>query len=97
MLRLDLMSIIQVEKPTGLPGMVYFRSSFADKCSITSRGRCFLPYEFLEPNIPSAARYGFHIAYHIARKRNGSSATDRAVHRIRKGDRVILVGVTAAI
>ena len=53
LLRLDLMSIIQVNVVTGLPDLVYSAHlvpSTAEKLETESQS---LPYEFLEPNIPS--------------------------------------------
>lgn len=51
LLRLDLMSIIQVERDTGLPGLIY--SAHLLPASTKSNGAGENDYEFLEPNIPS--------------------------------------------
>ena len=105
LLRLDLMSIIQVEKPTGLPGMVYSAHLLPTSAASSSRptatsaaslheNGASLPYEFLEPNIPSQLDTDFtslitSLESEMARVRRTARAQDS------KGDRVILVGVTA--
>ncbi|HVF30716.1 MAG TPA: GTPase HflX, partial [Pyrinomonadaceae bacterium] len=95
LLRLDLMSIIQVERETGLPGMVYsahLLPTSAEAIHGTGDGK---PYEFLEPNIPSQLETDFislitSLESEMTRVRQASRA------RGSKGDRVILVGVTTA-
>ncbi len=54
LLRLDLMSVIQVDEETGLPNLVYsahLLPTTAEKLEANSDD-----YEFLEPNIPSQKR-----------------------------------------
>ncbi len=94
LLRLDLMSIIQVEKPTGLPGMVYSAHLLPTSAASLHENGASLPYEFLEPNIPSQLDTDFtslitSLESEMARVRRTARAQDS------KGDRVILVGVTA--
>ena len=93
LLRLDLMSIIQVDEKTGLPDLVYsahLLPTTAEK--LETEGRA-LPYEFLEPNIPSQLDADFislinSLENEMARIRG--TARNRQTNR----DRVILVGVT---
>ena len=91
LLRLDLMSIIQVERDTGLPGLVY--SAHLLPATADSNGAAENDYEFLEPNIPSQLDVDFgslinSLESEMARLRQ----TARAKQTNR--DRVILVGVT---
>jgi len=93
LLRLDLMSIIQVEKPTGLPGLVYSAHLLPTSATSLHENGDAAPYEFLEPNIPSQLDTDFtslitSLESEMARVRQVSRARDS------KGDRVILVGVT---
>lgn len=53
LLRLDLMSIIQVNRKDGLPGMVYSAHLVPTSAESLEAEAQSLPYEFLEPNIPS--------------------------------------------
>jgi GTP-binding protein HflX len=93
LLRLDLMSIIQVDEKTGLPDLVYsahLLPTTAEK--LETEGRA-LPYEFLEPNIASQLDADFislinSLENEMARIRG--TARNRQTNR----DRVILVGVT---
>ena len=93
LLRLDLMSAIQVEKTSGLPGMVYSAHLLpTSSASLQSNGDS-LPYEFLEPNIPSQLDTDFvslitSLESEMTRVRQAARARDS------KGDRVILVSVT---
>jgi hypothetical protein len=79
LLRLDLMSIIQVEKADRIAGNGLLRRIFCRRAL-----RRFMRTEhrfrtnFLNRTFPSQTRYGFHVAYHIARKRNGTRAADGA-------------------
>ena len=94
LLRLDLMSIIQVDRGTGLPGMVYSAHLLPTKADgIAEDGDGGAPYEYLEPNIPSQLDVDFvslinSLESEMARVRQTARArqTDR--------DRVVLVGVT---
>lgn len=93
LLRLDLMSIIQVNERTGLPDLVYSAHlvpSTAEKIETESQS---LPYEFLEPNIPSQLNtdfIGLINSLENEMARNRGTARNRQTNR----DRVILVGVT---
>jgi hypothetical protein len=76
LLRLDLMSIIQVEKPP------VFRNGLFRHLLPTSAHRSMrtgvLAVRVSRAKHSLTARYGFHIADHVARKRNGTRATDGA-------------------
>jgi GTP-binding protein HflX len=93
LLRLDLMSIIQVDERNGLPNLVYSAHlvpSTAEKLETEAQS---LPYEFLEPNIPSQLDTNFiglinSLENEMARNRG--TARSRQTNR----DRVILVSVT---
>lgn len=93
LLRLDLMSIIQVDERTGLPNLVYSAHlvpSTAEKLETESQS---LPYEFLEPNIPSQLDtdfIGLINSLENEMARNRGTARSRQTNR----DRVILVSVT---
>ena len=94
LLRLDLMSIIQVDEKTGLPDLVYsahLLPTTAEK--LETEAETTLPYEFLEPNIPAHLDTNFislinSLETEMTRNRRvrGSRQTNR--------DRVILVNVT---
>jgi GTP-binding protein HflX len=93
LLRLDLMSAVQVNSRTGLPDLVYSAHlvpSTAEKLETEAQS---LPYEFLEPDIPSQLDTNFialinSLENEMARSRK--TARSRHTHR----DRVMLVGVT---
>ncbi len=93
LLRLDLMSIIQVNEINGLPDLVYSAHlvpSTAEKLETEAQS---LPYEFLEPNIPSQLDTDFAALINSLENemaRNRGTARNRQTNR----DRVILVGVT---
>ena len=53
LLRLDLMSIIQVDEKTGLPNLVYSAHLLPTTAEKIESDSQTLPYEFLEPNIPA--------------------------------------------
>lgn len=92
LLRLDLMSIIQVDRQSGLPGLVYsahLLPTDGKRMPSTEEN----DYEFLEPNIPSQLDVDFtslinSLESEMARVRQ----TARAKQTNR--ERVILVGVT---
>ncbi len=93
LLRLDLMSVIQVEKQTGLPGLVYSAHLLPTSAAELHEDSDSLPYEFLEPNIPSQLDTDFSalitsLESEMTRIRQTARARDS------KGDRIILVGVT---
>lgn len=93
LLRLDLMSIVQVNEKTGLPDLVYSAHlvpSTAEKIETESQS---LPYEFLEPNYASQLDTNFlalinSLENEMARSR--LTARSRQTNR----DRVMLVNVT---
>jgi GTPase len=95
LLRLDLMAIIQVDEVNGLPDLVYAAHlvpSTAEKLESESQS---LPYEFLEPNIPSQLDtdfIGLINSLENEMARNRGTARNRQTNR----DRVILVGVTTS-
>ncbi len=99
LLRLDLMSIIQVERSTGLPGLVHSAhllpaTSVNGDVNGTS-GIDSLPYEFLKPAIPSQLETDFSaliesLENEMARVRQ----TARRRHPNR--DRAILISVTTS-
>lgn len=93
LLRLDLMSIVQVDKASGLPGMVYSAHLLPTNAENLDENGDSQPYEFLEPNIPSQLDTNFTslinaLENEMARVRH--TARSRQTNR----DRVILVGVT---
>ena len=93
LLRLDLMSIIQVDKSNGLPGMVYSAHLVPTTAENLEAESQSLPYEFLEPNIPIHLDTDFislinSLEDEMARIR--LTAGNRQTGR----DRAILVGVT---
>ena len=93
LLRFDLMSIIQVDEQTGLPNLVYsahLLPTTAEKLETESQT---LPYEFLEPNIPSQLDTNFLNLINSLESemtRNRGTNQNRQTNR----DRVILVNVT---
>ncbi|MCW5961446.1 MAG: GTPase HflX [Pyrinomonadaceae bacterium] len=93
LLRLDLMAAIQVDEKTGLPNNVYSAHLLPTTAENLEEESLSLPYEFLEPNIPSQLDINFislinSLENEMARIRQ----TGRNRHTNR--DRVILVGVT---
>jgi GTP-binding protein HflX len=98
LLRLDLMSIIQVDRSTGLPGMVYSAHLLpADgsrgPSSETVANGAVPDFEFLEPNIPSQLDTDF-ISLITSLESEMARVRQTARTRDSKGDRVILVSVT---
>ena len=93
LLRLDLMSIIQVERPTGLPGMVYSAHLLPTNAETLESEAQSLPYEFLEPAIPSQLDVNF---TSLISSLESEMARIRLTTRARETgrDRVILVSVT---
>ena len=93
LLRLDLMSIIQVDRKDGLPGLVYSAHlvpTAAESLEVEARS---LPYEFLEPNIPSQIDTDF---TSLINSLEDEMARIRLTTRSRQTgrERAILVGVT---
>ncbi len=93
LLRLDLMAIVQVDDKTGLPNLVYsahLLPTTAEKLDTDGEG---LPYEFLEPNVPSQLETNFiGLINSLENEMARSRQTARSRHTNR--DRVILVNVT---
>ncbi|HMQ04072.1 MAG TPA: GTPase HflX [Pyrinomonadaceae bacterium] len=100
LLRLDLMSIIQVERSTGLPGLVHSAhllpaTPMNGNAKSTSRAADSLAYEFLKPAIPSQLEIDFaalieSLEDEMARLRQ--TARRRQPNR----ERAILISVTTA-
>jgi GTP-binding protein HflX len=93
LLRLDLMSIIQVNKENGLPDLVYSAHLLPTTPEKLEEDGDALPYEFLEPNIPAHLDTNFISLINSLENemaRNRFTARNRQTNR----DRVILVGVT---
>lgn len=96
LLRLDLMSAIQVDKESGLPDLVYsahLLPATAEKLDADGDGEESASYEFLPPTIPAHLDANFlslinSLETEMARNRN--TARNRQTNR----DRVILVSVT---
>ncbi len=96
LLRLDLMSIVQVDAKTGLPGMVYSAHLVpmsAKEVDESVDDTASEPYQFLEPNIPSQLDTDFLqliTSLEAEMARVSESARIRSTGR----ERAILVGVT---
>lgn len=93
LLRLDLMSIIQVDKSTGLPGLVHSAHLLPSGAETLDDGAEAKPYEFLAPAIPSQLDTDFtaliqSLEDEMARLRQ--TARQKQTNR----DRAILIGVT---
>ncbi len=93
LLRLDLMTIIQVDRKDGLPGLVYSAHLVPTAAESLEAEAQSLPYEYLEPNVASQLDTNFtqlinSLEDEMARIR----LTTRGPHTGR--DRAILVGVT---
>lgn len=93
LLRLDLMSIIQVDKASGLPGMVHSAHLLPSSAEALQQENGGNPYEFLKPNIPSQLDTDFtalieSLEDEMARQRQ--TPRQRQTNR----DRAILIGVT---
>ena len=89
LLRLDLMSIVQVDRSTGLPGMVHS----AHLVPASNGNAESLPYEYLEPNIPAHLDTNFStliesLEDEMARVRQ------TARKKLPGRDRALLIGVT---
>lgn len=93
LLRLDLMSIIQVDRKDGLPGMVYSAHLVPTTAENLEAEAQSLPYQFLEPNIPSQLETDF---ISLIDSLEDEMARIRLTARTRQTDRdrAILVGVT---
>ena len=78
LLRLDLMSVVQVDDETGLPNNVYSAHLLPTTADELVSEDEAVPYEFLEPNIPSQLDTNFIPADKFARKRDGAKSSDGA-------------------
>ncbi len=92
LLRLDLMSIVQVDRKTGLPGMLYSAHLLPSTAETINNGDS-TPYAFLEPTIPSQLTVDFS---ELISSLESEMARIRFTARSRQTDRdrAILVGVT---
>jgi GTP-binding protein HflX len=93
LLRLDLMSIIQVDRNSGLPGLVYSAHLVPATAETVIGDDASVPYEFLEPNIPSQLDTNF---TELVNSLEDEMARNRLTARNRRTgrDRAILVAVT---
>lgn len=93
LLRLDLMSIIQVDEKTGLPDLVYSAHLLPTTAEKLETEVETLPYEFLEPNIPAHLDTNF---ISLINSLEAEMTRNRRVRHSRQTnrDRVILVNVT---
>lgn len=92
LLRLDLMSIIQTDRSSGLPGMVYSAHLLPTSAETLHDEGDSLPYEFLEPNIPSQLDTNFTVL--ITSLESEMARVRQTARRETNRDRVILIGVT---
>ncbi len=93
LLRLDLMSVVQVDEKTGLPNNVYSAHLLPTTANELISEDEAVPYQFLEPNIPSQLDTNFIALINSLENemaRNRLTARSRQTNR----DRVILVSVT---
>ncbi|MBK7393734.1 MAG: GTPase HflX [Chloracidobacterium sp.] len=93
LLRLDLMSIIQVDRKDGLPGLVYSAHLVPTAAESLEAEAQSLPYEYLEPNVASQLDTNF---IQLINSLEDEMARIRLTGRNRQTgrDRAILVGVT---
>ena len=93
LLRLDLMSIIQVDRSSGLPGMVYSAHLLPTAAESLDAESQALPYGYLEPQLPSHLDTDF---LSLINSLEDEMARIRLTARKRQTgrDRAILVGVT---
>ena len=94
LLRLDLMSIIQVDEKTGLPNQVYSAHLLPTTAEKLENESQTLPYEFLEPNIPSQLDTNFIALINSLEAEMVRNRGVRGRGRHTNRDRVILVNVT---
>ncbi len=93
LLRLDLMAAIEVDEETGLPNLVHAAHLLPSKGNQSEKKAQTLPYQFLEPKIPSQLDIDFinlinSLESEMAKSRR--TATSKQMNR----ERVILVSVT---
>ncbi len=93
LLRLDLMSAVQVDRSTGLPGLVYSAHLVPTSAEVLNGDGQEKAYEYLEPNIPSHLDTDF---TSLIESLEDEMARIRLTARKRRTgrDRAILVGVT---
>ncbi len=93
LLRLDLMSIVQVDGKTGLPDLVYSAHLLPTTAEKLETEAETLPYEFLEPNIPAHLDTNF---ISLINSLETEMTRNRRVRQSRQTnrERVILVNVT---
>ncbi len=93
LLRLDLMAAIEVDEETGLPNLVHAAHLLPSKASQTNDNIQTLPYQFLEPKIPSQLDIDF---IYLINSLESEMARNRQVRKRKptNRDRVILVSVT---
>lgn len=93
LLRLDLMSIVQVDRKDGLPGMVYSAHLVPTTAESLEAEAQSLPYEFLEPSLPTQLDTDF---VSLINSLEDEMTRIRLTGRTRQTgrDRAILVGVT---
>lgn len=89
LLRLDLMSIVQVDRSTGLPGLVYS----AHLVPAANGDAESLPYEYLEPNIPAHLDTDF-TALIESLEDEMARVRQTARKKLPGRDRALLIGVT---
>lgn len=92
LLRLDMISAIQVDPKTGLPGKVHSAHLLPSNNPSQNGGSLSLPYMFLEPKVPSQLDVDFYslitsLETELARTRRSLDGKD-------KKERAILVAVT---
>jgi GTP-binding protein HflX len=93
LLRLDLMSAVQVDERSGLPGLVYSAHLLPTTAVDLNSNGGSVPYEYLDPEIPSQLDNDFiSLINSLEAEMTRIRATAR--NRQSKEDRVILVGVT---
>ena len=92
LLRFDMMSVISVDRETGLPGNVYSAHLAPQNSPATANGNLTLPYMFLEPNVPSQVNTDF--AELMQSLESELAGTVKRTAKKKKSDRVILVTVT---
>lgn len=93
LLRLDLMAAIQVDEKTGLPKNVYSAHLLPTNADNLANAGQSLPYQFLEPNIPSQLEANF-ISLINSLENEMARIRQTARNRHTNRDRVMLVGVT---